>query len=77
MARFEYLVCSAQMMHLTFINGQWQGEVPPNTTGALESCPQLYDFLQEVGDSGWELVAVTSTKDDKLTTLYLKREKID
>ena len=75
MASFEYLVCSAQLQHLTFLNGRWQGEIPPNAAGALNSCPHLFDFLQEAGESGWELVAVTSTKDDSLTTLYLKREK--
>ena len=76
MTHFEYLVCTTQLMHLTFINGEWQGESPPNSAGALETCPTLWDFLQEAGESGWELVAVTSSEDDELTTLYLKREKI-
>ena len=76
MAQFEYLVCTAQLMHLTFINGQWQGERPANSPGALESCPNLWEFLQEAGESGWELVTVTSARDDELTTLYLKRVKI-
>ena len=38
------------------------------------------DFLQEIGDAGWELVSVTTEgengPDTSLTTLYLKREKI-
>jgi hypothetical protein len=77
MTRFEYLVCSAQLMHLTFVNGQWQGDLAPDTAGALETCPKLWDFLQEAGDNGWELVTVTSTKDDELMTLYLKREHVN
>lgn len=77
MARFEYMICTAQLMHLTFVNGRWQGAAPPNSNGALDSCPNLWDFLQEAGDSGWELVTVTSPiKPDELTTLYLKREKL-
>jgi len=76
MAQFEYMVCSTQLMRVTFINGEWQGELPPNANGALETCPPLWDFLQEAGANGWELVAVTNTsKPDELATLYLKREK--
>ncbi len=80
MARFEYMICSSQLMRITFVNGRWQGELSPDTPGALESCPDLWEFLQRVGNSGWELVSVTSDpiQDENtiLATLYLKREKI-
>jgi hypothetical protein len=80
MARFEYMICTAQLMRITFVNGRWQGELTPNTPGALESCPDLWEFLQRVGNSGWELVTVTTDRlqaeDQVLTTLYLKREKV-
>lgn len=80
MARFEYMICTAQLMRVTFVNGRWQGELTPDTTGALESCPDLWEFLQRVGNSGWELVSVTSdpvqAENTTLTTLYLKREKV-
>jgi hypothetical protein len=79
MARFEYMICSSQLMRVTFVNGRWQGDLPPDTPGALENCPDLWEFLQRVGNSGWELVSVTSDKVEGeaiLTTLYLKREKI-
>lgn len=80
MARFEYMICSAQLMRITFVNGKWQGELPPDAAGALDSCPNLLEFLEEAGESGWELVSVTSDKaagqDIFLATLYLKREKI-
>jgi hypothetical protein len=79
MARFEYMICSSQLMRVTFVNSRWQGELPPDTPGALDTCPDLWEFLQRVGNSGWELVSVTSdqVQDENtiLTTLYLKREK--
>jgi hypothetical protein len=79
MARFEYMVCLAQMMRITFVNGRWQGELSPNEAQALETCPDMWEFLQRVGNSGWELVSVTSDRmlEEKtiLTTLYFKRER--
>jgi hypothetical protein len=66
-------------MRVTFVNGRWQGELSPDTPGALDTCPDLWEFLQRVGNSGWELVSVTSdqvqNENTLLTTLYLKREK--
>ena len=80
MAQFEYLVCSVQQNYVTFVNGRWQGKLSPQTPGALETCPKLWSFLQEVGNAGWELVSVTTEgendPDSTLTTLYLKREKL-
>jgi hypothetical protein len=79
MARFEYMICSAQLLRVTFVNGRWQGDLPPELPGALETCPDLWEFLQRVGNSGWELISVTSDQMEGeaiLTTLYLKREKV-
>jgi hypothetical protein len=79
MARFEYMICSSQLMRVTFVNGRWQGDLSPDAPGALETCPDLWEFLQRVGNSGWELVSVTSDQVEGeaiLTTLYLKREKV-
>jgi hypothetical protein len=79
MARFEYMICSSQLMRVTFVNGRWQGDLAPDSPGALETCPDLWEFLQRVGNSGWELVSVTSDQvegEALLTTLYLKREKV-
>lgn len=79
MTRFEYMICSSQLMRVTFVNGRWQGNLSPDTPGALETCPDLWEFLQRVGNSGWELVSVTSDQAEGeaiLTTLYLKREKV-
>ena len=79
MAQFEYLICSVQQNTVTFVNGRWQGKLSPRAPNALETCPKLWGFLQEVGNAGWELVSVTTEGDNgpetTLTTLYLKREK--
>ena len=79
MARFEYMICSSQLMRVTFVNGRWQGDLSPDAAGALETCPDLWEFLQRVGNSVWELMSVTSDQVEGeaiLTTLYLKREKV-
>jgi hypothetical protein len=76
MPQFEYMVCSVQLMHVTFMNGDWQGSLAPNAPHALESCPTLWEFLEEAGESGWELVSVDSSGNHDLTTLYLKRQKV-
>jgi hypothetical protein len=80
MIRFEYMICTAQLMRITFVNGRWQGDLSPDTPGALESCPDMWEFLQRVGNSGWELVSVTTNnaakEDAILTTLYFKRERV-
>ena len=77
MLQYEYLICSTQLNFVTFVNGQWQGVLPPNAAGALQTCPKLWDFLQEIGSEGWELVSVVANQVDEqadpLTTLYLKR----
>jgi hypothetical protein len=73
------MICSSLLMRDTFVNGRWQGDVAPDSPGALETCPDLWEFLQRVGTNGWELVSVTSDQVEGeaiLTTLYLKREKI-
>ena len=80
MIRFEYMICTAQLMRITFVNGRWQGDLSPDTPGALESCPDMWEFFQRVGNSGWELVSVianNAAKEDAiLTTLYFKRERV-
>jgi hypothetical protein len=80
MARFEYMICTSQLMRVTFVNGRWQGELAPDAPHALETCPDLWEFLQRVGNTGWELVSVTANpmpeEETILTTLYLKREKV-
>jgi hypothetical protein len=81
-ARFEYQVCLVQNSRATFVNGRWQGRIPLNpdrSEEGLDSCLHIWDYLQQVGAAGWELVAVTdsayeSAKESQhFQLLYLKR----
>lgn len=93
--RFEYRVCLSQQGKVTHANGEWQGTEDPaeHTAEAYEavlpSCPTEWEYLNRVGQDGWELSAVDSTmmsgeivsgffSNDELDissyrTLYLKR----
>ena len=79
MQNFEYQVCSVQYGRVTFVNGAWRGRVPMNfdTSESLESCPNVWDYLQEAGRDGWELVSVITHQQKQqeavLDMLYLKR----
>jgi hypothetical protein len=77
MQRYEYRICSVQYARVTFANGAWQGSVPPtgDQQAALDSCPQVWDYLQEAGRDGWELVAALAQQPQGATmeVLYLKR----
>jgi len=84
--QFEYLVCQTQFSRVTFANGEWQGTIPLNagdTQAALDSCPQVWDYLQQAGRGGWQLVsAVNSTITNEGATsqvayqLFLRRERM-
>ena len=61
---FEYRVCQMQSGRITFVNGQWQGRVDyhnADQTIAMNSCPEIWDYLQQCGPEGWELVTVANT----------------
>jgi hypothetical protein len=79
MQNYEYRVCAAQSTRVTFVNGLWQGSLPPtteDTNAALESCPNVWDYLRDAGSDGWELVAAQShhhMQGVMLETIYLKR----
>jgi hypothetical protein len=63
MDQFEYRVCQAQQSRVTFVNGQWAGSVPsgdPNPQKALNSCPEVWIYLNQAGAEGWQLVSVTT-----------------
>ena len=84
--QFEYLVCQTQFSRVTFANGEWQGSVPlssGDSQAALDSCPQVWDYLQQAGRGGWQLVsAVNSTITNEGATsqvayqLFLRRERM-
>jgi hypothetical protein len=76
---YEYQVCSAQYGRVTFVNGEWHGRltIGEDTSAALESCPNVWDYLREAGREGWELVAVITHPQPQAEAvqdmLYLKR----
>jgi hypothetical protein len=84
--QFEYLVCQTQFSRVTFANGEWQGTVAMNsgdTQAALDSCPQVWDYLNQVRRAGWQLItAANSTITSEGQTsqvayqLFLKRERM-
>lgn len=59
---FEYLVCQSQIGKVTFVNGEWVGDpdVLEVREQMFDSCPNLWDFLNQMGPEGWELVAAYS-----------------
>ncbi|HZT58081.1 MAG TPA: hypothetical protein VFA21_05575 [Pyrinomonadaceae bacterium] len=78
MQNYEYQVCSVQYGRVTFANGSWRGSVPfTGDNEALSSCPNVWDFLQEAGREGWELVSVIThpqaTPEAVLDMIYMKR----
>ena len=79
MQNFEYQVCSVQYGRVTFVNGVWRGSAPfsADTNAALESCPNVWEYLSEAGREGWELVSVISHPQAQAEAvqdmLYLKR----
>ena len=85
--QFEYLVCQTQFSRVTFANGEWQGSVALNsgdTQKALDSCPDVWLYLNEAGRAGWQLItaATFSINNEGQTSqvgnqLFLRRERRD
>jgi len=84
--QFEYLVCQTQYGRVTFANGQWQGTIAigaGDTQATLDSCPQVWDYLNQVGRLGWQLIATanaTITNEGQTSQisyqLFLRRERM-
>ncbi len=84
--QFEYLVSQIQYSRVTFANSEWQGSVAlsaGDSQAALDSCPQVWDYLNQAGRSGWKLITVTHgtiTKDGETSQisyqLFFKRERM-
>jgi len=69
-----------QQARVTFVNGAWQGRVGPaadNHEAALQSCQNVWDYLEAAGYDGWELTGAVShqTEQASYEILYLKRER--
>jgi hypothetical protein len=84
--QFEYLVCQTQFSRVTFANGEWQGTVAlsgGDSQAALDSCPEVWDYLNQMGRAGWQLVTAanaTITNEGQTSQvayqLFLKRERM-
>lgn len=81
MQTFEYQVCQVQQSRVTFVNGRWAGAVPQDqcdVQAAFASCPTVWDYMNQAGAEGWELVAVTSRPEPQgqaLDVVYLQRQR--
>jgi hypothetical protein len=77
----EYQVCQVQQSRVTFANGRWLGEMPPDHEDvqlAFSSCPAVWEYLNQAGAEGWDLVAVTTRAEPQgqvVDVLYLKRQR--
>lgn len=77
--QFDYRVCQIQQSRITFVNGEWAGTVPLSpydSETAFQSCPQMWDYLQDVGEEGWELVSSLNPSfgESQFQLLFLKRQ---
>lgn len=72
MTRFEYLVVYVENDRVATANGHWQGLEPRGSAGGAASCPSLFEYLEEAGAQGWELVAV-DPEGQGTAQLYFKR----
>ncbi|MBI3468476.1 MAG: hypothetical protein HY000_36200 [Planctomycetes bacterium] len=81
--RFEYQVCYCLIDRVTFVNGRWLGADIPESQRKQEdvlSCPLIWEYLQNAGAVGWELVSVIDSPyaigkgDQRLRNYFLKRE---
>ena len=70
--RFEYLVVFMEKDRVLRANGHWQGLVAEGEDGAHASCPSLFDYLEEAGAQGWDLVAL-DPEETGTAQLYFKR----
>lgn len=81
MPAFEYQVCQVQLSRVTFANGRWLGTVPQDHEDiqhAFNSCPTVWEYLDQAGAMGWELVTVTTRTEAQgqvMDVLYLKRPR--
>jgi hypothetical protein len=80
MEQYEYRVCQAQQSRITFVNGQWAGEISRDDATApqaLNSCPEVWDYLNQAGREGWALVAATTrieAAEQIVDVLYLRKK---
>jgi hypothetical protein len=87
--QFEYRVCQVQNTRVTFVNGSPPEANPsdlPQQERLLQVNPTVWEYLQQAGAEGWELVAALDSAHDDSSlevgmggvghyqVLYLKRQ---
>ena len=72
MTRFEYLVVYMERDRVHTANGHWMGTVDKGEDGDHDSCPSLFDYLEDAGAQGWDLVAL-DPEEVGTAQLYFKR----
>jgi hypothetical protein len=63
MTSFEYRVCMVQSSRVTWVNGRWEGSIGierGDPQRALDSCPQLWDYLNTAGSEGWQMTGAVN-----------------
>jgi hypothetical protein len=77
--RYEFRVCQVQHGRVTFVDGEWAGELAPTpdrAEQALRTCPTEWDYLRAAGAEGWDLAGVAGGVGGETNAhlLYLRRE---
>lgn len=78
---FEHLVLYSVMDRITFANGEWLGADIPEAERVpkdVEACPLVWEYLNQAGAEGWELVSVLETASQvknqpHVRTFFMKR----
>jgi len=72
--KYRYLVAVTQQGRISHVNGAWIGAVEPTEPNAIDTCPELYDYLDQMGDQGWRLVTSTPLGNQgQVSNLFLER----
>ncbi len=72
--RFEYRICQVQFSRVTFVNGEWNGTLPPTHEKAIETCPLVWEYLNKTGAEGWQMSgALMMSENNNAQILYLMR----
>ena len=79
--KYEYEVWMIQNDRVTFVNGRWRGPGnmakmrPDELARAIQSCPLIWDLLNERGREGWELTNILNIESDGAigSKAFLKR----
>lgn len=77
---YEYVQLLSQEGRATFLNGKWLGTIQidkETSENPLPSCPDVREYLNDLGSKGWELVSVNERVLGNIVHIfyYFKKEK--